>query len=64
MTPSDKDEILRRISEILDMDDVEVDLVSSCPTVRRSDGSFGPDDVTTYEVYITARKKTEQGELV
>lgn len=60
MTLPDKDEILRRISEILDKDDVEVDIVSSCPTVRRPDGSFGPDVVTTYEVYITARQSRKE----
>ena len=57
MTPTDKEELLRRISEILDQEDVEVDVVASRPSVRRSDGSFGPADVTSYEVYITAKKK-------
>lgn len=62
LSPSDKEEIIARVRAILDMDDVQVDLVSSCPTVRRSDGSFGPDVVTTYEVYITAKKKTDKGD--
>jgi hypothetical protein len=56
VTPTDKEELLRRISDILDQDDVEVDVVSSRPSVRRPDGSFGPADVTSYEVYITAKK--------